>query len=482
MPNIRNPVVTAATVVAAVLSMFTLPAPASGYSVLTHEAVIDIVWEDSLKPALRGRFPEASDEQLREAHAHAYGGVIVQDMGYYPLGTPFFSDLTHYVRAGEFIEEMLEEARDLNEYAFALGALAHYAGDNNGHPIATNRSVPLVYPKLRSKYGDSVSYVEDPTAHIRMEFAFDVLQVARGRYASDAYHDMIGFEVSEDLLERVFRRIYGLSLDEVLDNKRLAIASYRFSVSSLVPEVTEAAWDMKKDEIEKANPGIQRDKFVYRMDREAYEKEWGKDYRRPSTSAKMLGGILRLFPKIGPFKVQAFKPPTPEAERLYLESFDRTVSMYRDLITATRGGGPKLLDLNFDLGKPVRIGEYALADQAYEMWLRKLAKEDFETVTPAIRDTIVAFYSRRPETDTDQQPAEQRKASLRSIRDAQADLRKLRSVPEQALLAAAAATEAELRKQQAEQQAEAAEEREPAPASPRDEREHDDDEDDDDDD
>ena len=185
-----------------------------GYSVLTHEAIIDSSWNDSLKPTLLKRYPHATAEQLRQAHAYAYGGAIIQDMGYYPFGSKFFTDLVHYVRSGDFIEALLDEAQDINEYAFALGALAHYSADNSGHVIAVNRAVPILYPKLRARYGDRITYVEDPTAHLKTEFGFDVVQVARGRYASQAYHDFIGFEVSKPVLQRAFKRTYGIELKE----------------------------------------------------------------------------------------------------------------------------------------------------------------------------------------------------------------------------------------------------------------------------
>ena len=120
-----------------------------GYSVLTHEAIIDAAWDDSIKPILLKRFPRATVEQLREAHAHAYGGAIIQDMGYYPFGSKFYTDLVHYVRSGDFIEALLGEARDLDEYAFALGALAHYAADNTGHPVAVNPAVPILFPNCK---------------------------------------------------------------------------------------------------------------------------------------------------------------------------------------------------------------------------------------------------------------------------------------------------------------------------------------------
>src|SRR5450631_2928979 len=170
-----------------------------GYTVLTHEAIIDSTWDTSVQKLLLKRFPNATPEELQRAHAYAYGGCIIQDMGYYPFSSRFFSDLTHYVRSGDFIEALIRGSQDLNEYAFALGALEHYAADTEGHRLATNRAVPILYPELRRKYGNDVTYWDNPTAHVRTEFGFDVLQVSLGHYAPDQYRDFIGFEVSREV-------------------------------------------------------------------------------------------------------------------------------------------------------------------------------------------------------------------------------------------------------------------------------------------
>src|ERR1051326_2493111 len=177
-----------------------------GYSLLSHEQIVDIAWHDSIVPLLRTRFPNATTQDLHQAHAHAYGGCLVQDLGYYPFGSKFFSDLTHYVRSGDFVKNLIVESTNLNEYAFALGALAHYSSDNVGHPII-NQAVALSFPKLRAKFGDQITFAQDPKAHIRTEFGFDMVQVAKSRYTSDRYHDFIGFEVSRPLLERAFLKI-----------------------------------------------------------------------------------------------------------------------------------------------------------------------------------------------------------------------------------------------------------------------------------
>jgi Zinc dependent phospholipase C len=165
-----------------VVLLLSWPLCCRAYSGLSHEAIIDSAWDTSIKPVLLKRFPNATSDELRQAHGYAYGGAIIQDLGYYPHGSIFFSDLAHYVRSGEFVLALIRDAREsneLNDYAFALGALAHYAADNSGHPIATNRAVPILYPKLKKKYGDTVTYEDDPLAHVKTEFGFDVLEIAQ---------------------------------------------------------------------------------------------------------------------------------------------------------------------------------------------------------------------------------------------------------------------------------------------------------------
>src|SRR5947209_6237171 len=216
------------------------PANLFGYSVLSHEELIDISWDTTIRPALLKRFPSATEEEVQKAHAYAYGGCVIQDIGYYPFGNHEFTNLLHYVRSGDFVAWMLREARDVNEYAFALGALAHYVADIWGHP-AVNAGVSIQYPKLRAKFGKLVTFEDDPAAHLKTEFSFDVLQVAKRRYISKQYHDFIGFEVSQDLLERAFRDTYGINVDDLLKAEDLTIGSLRFGVSRVIPEMTQVA-------------------------------------------------------------------------------------------------------------------------------------------------------------------------------------------------------------------------------------------------
>jgi len=382
---------TSSLVISLVLAL-SLTQTSFGYSVLTHEAIIDSAWEGSIKPILLRRFPTTNAEQLREAHAYTYGGAIIQDMGYYPFGSKLFTDLTHYVRSGDFIEALLNEAQDLNEYAFALGALAHYAADNDGHSKAVNLSVPILYPKLRKKYGNEVTYVEDPSAHLKTEFGFDVMQVARGRYASHDYHDFIGFKVSKPVLERAFRKTYCVEMKDLFADLDLAVGTYRRTASVIIPKMTKVAWETKKDDIEKLTPGITRDKYLYDLPVASYEKEWGDKYEKPDCLEKTLAFFFSIIPRFGPLKALSFKPITPETEKMFLESFDAALEDYRALASQVRAGRLKLVNKNFDTARPTRPGEYELADEAYASLLRKLADHNFENLTPDLRQNLLAFF------------------------------------------------------------------------------------------
>jgi hypothetical protein len=363
------------------------------YSVLTHEAIVDAAWDDAIKPLLLQRFPGASAEDLKNAHAYAYGGCTIQDLGYYPFGNKFFSDLVHYVRTGDFIEVLLHDSQSINDYAFALGALAHYAADNNGHRIAVNKAVPVLYPKLKRKYGDVVTYDENPSAHLKTEFGFDVLQIARGHYAPDAYHDYIGFQVSQPLLAQAFQETYALDLKSIFSSYDLAIGSYRRGVSEVIPEMTKVAWQLKKDDIQKDSPGITREKFLYRLSRADYEKQWDTKYTKPGFGDRLLAFLIRLIPKIGPFRALAFRTPTPATEKMFEASFNDSVEQYEASVrTEKTSGHINLLNDNFDTGSVTGPGQYPLADKTYAELLDRLAKLHFQQVSPVLQAAILQFY------------------------------------------------------------------------------------------
>jgi hypothetical protein len=377
--------------VASLLMVLMCSGGSSAYSVLTHEEIVDLAWTGEIRPLLLKRYPGLTEDQIKEAHAYAYGGAVIQDLGYYPFGSAEFSNLVHYVRSGDFVRELLLESQDVTEYAFALGALAHYASDIAGHP-AVNQAVAIEYPKLRAKFGKSVKYAQDKTAHLKTEFGFDMVQVAKNRYSSQQYHDFIGFKVSKPLLERVFPVVYGAELKDVLAHEDLAIGSYRYSVSHLIPEMTQVALQTHKKDMMREQPDFAKQKFLYRLSRSEYEKDWGKDYKKPGFGTRVLSTLLRYMPKIGPFKALAFNNPTPQTEDLYFKSINTTVDQYRAFLQEVRTDTLVLPDCDLDSGKLTKAGEYSLTDDTYAKLLAQLSDRKFDSTPPDLRADILNFY------------------------------------------------------------------------------------------
>ena len=399
---------------------------AHGYSVLTHEAIIDSAWDDSLRPLLLKRFPNATREELRDAHAYAYGGAIIQDMGYYPHGSKLFSDLTHYVRSGDFIEALLRDAQDLNEYAFALGAMSHYVADNFGHRLAVNVAEPLLYPRLEKKYGQVMNYEENPLAHVMTEFGFDVLEVAKGRYAPDAYRDFIGFNVAQRVLDQAFQDTYGVELKTLFGDEERAIGSYRKDVSSLIPKATKVAWALKKKDIQRDQPGMTRARFLYNISHSSYETNWGRDYQGPTFFDEFIAVLYRLLPKIGPLRILKLRTPTPEAERLFEASFNAAMDHYRELLKSEfTAGKVDLPNDNFDLGMVSDRGQYWLGDRATAQLMDHLARNDFAGIPPELRADLLQFYAEPADEGKDKFSAKARsrlEMEVQQLRDTTASL------------------------------------------------------------
>jgi hypothetical protein len=367
--------------------------PAAAYSVLAHEANVDAVWDSAIQPLLQRRFPGTTRQQLLDARAYAYGGSVIQDLGYYPFGNKFFSNLLHYVRTGEFVETLIGDAQNVDEYAFALGALAHYAADNTGHPEAVNRAVALMFPKLRAKYGDRITYVQARAEHVLVEFSFDIVQVASGSYVPETYHTFIGFQVAKPVLERAFRDTYALEMRDVFRDEDLAISTYRYAVSQIIPELTRAAWRDKHDEIARLVPGVTEDRFVFRYTRQQYDKEFGPNYRKPGLFARFLGIVYRMLPKIGPLKPLSFKAPTPEAEKLFADSLKDTRARYAAALNSLGSGRLNLANTDFDTGRPSAYGEYKLADETYADLLKRLEEQKAAKAPRELLTNIKQFYS-----------------------------------------------------------------------------------------
>jgi hypothetical protein len=380
------------------------------YSVLTHQALIDVNWDKVLLPLLKEKFPGSSNEALKEAHAYVYGGAVVPDMGYYPFGSKLFTNLIHYVRSGDFVKAVMNDAHNLNEYAFALGILCHYYADVYGHPIGINVSVPVIYPRLKRKFGDTVTFGEHHVSHLRTEFSFDILQTARGNYASTAYHDFIGFKVADTLLQKAFAETYGLDANELFGNFSKAVGRFRFTIMHLFPFFTKAAWAAQKNDIQKMHPTATSRNFIYRMHQKNNRYKFGKT-ERPGFFARAFGLFIYVIPKVGALKVLKFKDPGPVAEKNFIASFDTVAMHYAENIIALRKHPVQLNNVDFDTGIRTSEGEYSLADKTYCDLLLQLKTKNFETVNPTLKKNIISFYTGPQNTD----PSKKRSRAMEAL-------------------------------------------------------------------
>jgi hypothetical protein len=373
--------------------LFLLPLSSSAFGVLTHEAIIDASWETSILPLLRTKYPGATETALKEAHAYAYGGAVAPDMGFYPLGSTMFTNLVHYVRSGDMINALLRDASNVNEYAFALGFLSHYNADNYGHPLATNISVPIVYPKLRKKYGSVITYADNKISHIRMEFGFDVLEIAKGNYASQSYRGFIGFKVDTAVLAKAFFETYALDINEVFNNHfQLATETFRWIVANIFPVITKTAWASKKNFILQQNTTATSKNFAFKMRRREYNKQFGTGYKRPGFLPTMLSFFIRVMPKVGPTRALKFKAPTTITEKYFAQSFDTIMQHFSNNLNQLNRNNISFKDIDFDTGKPTASCEYSLADETYTAWLIRLKEEQFKNVSHSLQQNILNFF------------------------------------------------------------------------------------------
>lgn len=366
--------------------------PVRAFSILAHEAIIDAGWQGHIKPLLLKKYPLSTENDLQVAQSYAYGGSLVADMGYIPGGSPYFTNLLHYVRSGDMVMTLLNEAHNLNEYAFAIGALSHYVADKYGHALATNPSVAILYPKLKKKFGDVVTYDNDHSSHSCMEFAYDVIQTVKGNYASTAYHNFIGFNIATPVLSRAFQKVYGQQLEDVFPKFDSAINTFRWGVRSLFPELARTAWRSDEEGIRQSRENITRETFCYQMPRKAFDNKYGREYTHIGIGAKSLAMFIEAMPKIGPFKKLQFRYPGVKCEELYLKSMDSILINYAALMQKAGDNNLKLQNINFDTGNRSAFKEYALADKSYSEWLERLKKANQDLPDDAIRSNIMAFY------------------------------------------------------------------------------------------
>jgi Zinc dependent phospholipase C len=373
--------------------------PAGAYSVLTHEQIIDLAWKDAIRPALLARYPNATEAELREAHAYAYGGCVIQDSGYYPFGHEFFSNLTHYVRTGDFVASLIRNARNIDELAFALGALSHYVGDSVGHHDAVNPSTAIEFPNLEAKYGPIVTYDESPHGHVRTEFAFDIDQLSKRRIAPSAYWKHVGLMVPVRLLEQSFYETYGLRLRTMQVNQRAAVATYRWSVRSFLPTVAYGEVVLHRNDFPADTPGPEFDLYKERLAQADFNNGWEQYRKKAGIGTYVIAGLIVILPKIGPLSDLAIRGPEAATEERYVESVNRSVDWYEALLTALAKdpyAPPRrtlnLENLDLDTGAKVRPGAYALTDATYAELLDRIVSLR-DPIPATIKHDIEDYYS-----------------------------------------------------------------------------------------
>lgn len=372
---------------------------ASAYSVLTHEQIIDLAWKDGIRPVLLSRYPNATPAQLKEAHAYAYGGCVIQDEGYYPFGHEFFSELTHYVRTGDFVANLIRDSRNIDELAFALGALSHYVGDSIGHHDAVNPSTAMEFPNLKAKYGPVVTYDESPHGHVRTEFAFDIDQLSKKRIAPSAYWNHVGLKVPIGLVEKAFYQTYGLKLGTMVVNQYAAVQTYRWAVRSFLPTIAYAEVVLHRKSFPADTPGPEFDLYKDRLAQADFNNGWEHFRKKAGIRTHLIAAVIFILPKIGPLSDLAIRGPKPATELLYVKSVNRTVTRYEQLL-ADLAAHPhespwramNIDDLDLDTGARAAPGSYPLMDKTFAKLLHRIVYIR-EPIPERIKRDLLAYYS-----------------------------------------------------------------------------------------
>jgi hypothetical protein len=418
------------------LLFFPLCLPAGAYSLLTHEQLIDLTWKQSIVPLLLSRYPTLTPAQLEHARAYAYGGCVIQDIGYYPFGDASFSNLTHYVRSGDFVVNLFRNAGNADELAFAVGALSHYIGDTVGHSQATNLAVPIEFPKLGKKYGTSVNYAEGERQHVQTEFAFDINEIAHHRVAPVHYLRHIGLEVPTRQLALAFYQTYGLEIDfSGTRGRRVNVGGYRFAVRNFIPRIAYAVTliHRNREPVDADTPELaelQKEVAIV-----AAENGWEQYRRKAGIGTYSLAGLLIILPKIGPLKLVAVKGPNPGTEAQYIHSVANSAAALHHVLArftppptnspsaasaaasdtnsdpppsrplfAKSGARQKvprqssdprhpLPNRDLDTGSVVKPGGYPLTDTTYADLLHRLVLQPTKSIPPAIKEDIQAYYA-----------------------------------------------------------------------------------------
>lgn len=363
------------------------------YSVQTHEQLIDLNWNSAIKPYLLRRFPHATEAELERAHAYAYGGCAIQDLGYYPFSNQFFSNLTHYVRTADFIRSLFHEAKNPNELAFAIGALSHYVGDTIGHFKVINPAVAVEFPNLAQHYGPSVAYDKNPDAHVRTEFAFDVNEISKHRMAPSAYLRHVGLRVPSATLARAFYNTYGLDFQHVLGNRRPVVRGYRFAVRSFLPRIAYAELVLHRRSFPPDTPNAEFQVFQQHLAEADFEREWNQYRKKPGVRTYLLAGIIAILPKVGPLSMLAIEGPTLQTHEWYVGSVNAATDALRKLLNEGSIAPNFLPNRDFDTGEKVRPGGYRLTDQTYAKLLKSLTQQPSQKLPAGLKQDVLDYYA-----------------------------------------------------------------------------------------
>jgi hypothetical protein len=379
--------------IAALALLLLIAHPAAPYSVQTHEQLIDLTWKSSIEPLLLHRFPNMTPAQLREAHAYAYGGCAIQDIGYYPFGNKFFSDLTHYVRSGDFVQSLLRNSQTPDDFAFAIGALTHYIGDSIGHSQAVNPSVALEFPKLAARYGPIVTYEESEHAHVQTEFAFDINEISKRRFAPSAYLRHVGINIPQALLAKAFFETYGLDITRVLGKHHPTLRSYRFSVRSFLPRIAYAETILHRSGFPADTPGQPLDNLKAQLAQSDFENGWDQYRRKAGIGTYSLAGLIFILPKVGPLSLLAIRGPNQDTEEKYVESLNQVTATLRQLISQPNTIAAAIPNRDLDTGAKVIPGAYRLTDQTYSQLLQTLTANPQRGIPAGLKRDVLAYYA-----------------------------------------------------------------------------------------
>ena len=379
------------------LTIVGIPRTAEPYSLQTHEQLIDLTWNHSIRPLLLSRYPNLTPAQLQEAHAYAYGGCAIQDLGYYPFGNSLFSDLTHYVRSGDFVLALFRNSHNANELAFSIGALSHYLSDNIGHSEAVNTAVALEFPKLSRQFGTAVPYADGPHQHVRTEFAFDINEIAKHRFAPARYLEHVGLKVPQPLLEKAFFDTYGLDMRRALRFRRPVIKGYRFGVRSFIPRFAYAETLLHRNSFPPDTPGEALDTLKADLAHAESENKWAAYRRSAGLGTHLLAGLIFILPKVGVISDLAIKGPTVQTEDKYVDSLNRSAAALREALRHFSTVTTSLPNRDLDTGSRVRPGGYILTDQTYarllDMLTRQQAKDPKWIIPTGLKEDVLWYYS-----------------------------------------------------------------------------------------